>query len=158
MRHGQKEGKEVRNETKWSKTNTFAYLCFHKSSIRVIVTGNNNVYKTIFKNKNKEHNKKYIRCFFMIWNLKSAITFKCGQVVLSRTSVYFAINKLILLFLYSFYVPCIIFSKVYVYFVHSMFPFLVNRSKSKASIANKMSHLYFEAQKYFFAYFNLRPK
>ena len=129
MRYGQ-EGKEVRNETKWSKTNTFAYVCFHKFSIRVIVTRNNNVYKTICKNKNKEH-------IFMIWNLKSAITFKCGQIVLSHTSVYFPINKLILLFLYSFYVPCIIFSKVYVYFVRSMFPFLVNRSQSKASIVNK---------------------
>ena len=45
----------------------------------------------------------YIFCFFTIWNLKSAITYNCGQVVLSRTSVYIAISKLILLFVYSFH-------------------------------------------------------
>ena len=36
--------------------------------------------------------------FFTIWNLKSAITHKCGRVILPRTSVYFTISKFILLF------------------------------------------------------------
>ena len=84
----------------------------------------------------------------------SAIAYKCGRVVLSRTSVYFVISKLILLFSYSFHVPCIILSNVYFYIVRSMFPFLFNRSQSKASVVNQMSHLFFEAQKYFFALFN----
>ena len=84
----------------------------------------------------------------------SAITYKCGRVVLSRTSVYFVISQLILLFSYSFHVPCIILPNVYSYTVRSIFPFLFNRSQSKASIVNQMSHLFFETQKYFFALFN----
>ena len=40
--------------------------------------------------------------------LISVLMHKCGQVVLFLTSVYFAISKLILLFLCSFQVPCII--------------------------------------------------
>ena len=54
----------------------------------------------------------------------SVITYKCGQVVLSRTSVYFVTEKLS--FSYSFHVPCIILSNVYFYIVRSMFPFLFN--------------------------------
>ena len=144
-----------RNETKWSKRNLFAYLCFYKSPIRVNMTGNNNVHKTIRKNGNKEYNEKYICCFFTIWNLLSAIMHKCGRVVLFLTSVYFAIIKLILLFSYSFHVLCIILSNVYFYIVRSMFPFIVNWSWSKASVVNQMSHLFFflEVQKYFFALF-----
>ena len=84
----------------------------------------------------------------------SAITYKCGRVVLSRTSVYFVISKLILLFSYSFHVPCIIPSNVYFYIVRSMFPFLFNRSQPKASVVNQVSHVFFEAQKYFFTLFN----
>ena len=84
----------------------------------------------------------------------SAITYKCGRVVLSRTYVYIAISKLKLLFLYSFHVPCIIISNVYFYIVRSMFPFLFDRSQLKASVFNQMSHLFFEAQKCFFALFN----
>ena len=37
----------------------------------------------------KKRNNKYICCFFTIWKLKSRLTDKSGQVVLSRTSVYF---------------------------------------------------------------------
>ena len=84
----------------------------------------------------------------------SAITYKCGRVVLSRTSVYFVISKLILLFSYSFHVPYIILSNVYFCIVLSLFPFLFNRSQPKASIVNQMSHLFFEVQKYLFALFN----
>ena len=118
------------------------------------MAGNSNVYKTIWKNGNKEYNEKYICCFFVIRNLKSAITYKCGQVVLSRTSVYFAISKLILLFLYCIYIPCIIRSKVYLYILRSMFPFLSNWLRPKPSVVNQMSHLFFWSLKYFFAYFN----
>ena len=42
------------------------------------------------------------------------------------TSVFFAISKLILLFSYSFHVPCIIISNAYFYIVSSMFPFRFN--------------------------------
>ena len=83
----------------------------------------------------------------------SAIAYKYGRVMLSRTSVSFVISKLIMLFSHSFHVPSIILSNVYFYIVCSMFPFLFNRSQSKASV-NQMSHLFFEAQKYFFAFFN----
>ena len=52
-----------RNETK-SKTNVFAYLCSYISSIRVTMPENNNFFKTISKNGNKEYNEKYICGFF----------------------------------------------------------------------------------------------
>ena len=84
----------------------------------------------------------------------SAITYKRGRVVLSRTSAHFAISKLILLFSYSFNVPCIILSNVYFYIIRSMFLFPFNRSQSKASVVNQMSHLFFQAQKYFFGLSN----
>ena len=114
----------------------FAYLCSYKSPMGVTMTGNNNVYKTIWKNGNKKYNEKYICCFFTIWNLASAITYKCGRIVIFLTSVYFAISKLILLFSYSFHVPCIIFSDVHFYIVRSIFLFLFNWSPSKASVVN----------------------
>ena len=139
-----------RNKTKWSKRNLFAYLCSYKSPKGVTMTGNNNIYKKIWKNGKKEYNEKYICCFFTIWNLKTPITYKCGRVVLFLTSVYFAISKLILLFSYSFHVKCIILSNIYFYIVRSMFPFLLNWSQSKASVFNQMSHLCFEAQKLWF--------
>ena len=79
-----------------------------------------------------------------------------GRAVQSRTSVYFVISKLILLSSSSFFfhVPCIILSNVYFYIVRSMFPFLFNRSQSKASVVNQMSYYYFEARECFFALFN----
>ena len=140
-----------RNEIKWSKTNLFAYLYSCKSSIWVTMTGNNNVYETIWKNGNNEYNEKYICYIFMIWNLKCATTHKCG----CHTSVYFAISRLILLFLYSFHVPCIMLSNVCFYFARFMFPFLSIRSQSNVSIVNQMSHLLVETQKYFFCFFQL---
>ena len=39
-------------------------------------------------------------------------------------------------------------------FTRSIFPFLFDRSQSKASVVNQISHLFFEAQKYFYALFN----
>ena len=74
--------------------------------------------------------------------------------MLSRISVYFFISKLMLLFSYSYHVPCIILSNVYFYIVRSMFPFLFNWSQSKASVVTQMTHLFFESQKYCFALFN----
>ena len=113
------------------------------------MTGNNNVHKTIQENENKEYNEKYICCFFTTWNLKSAITYKCGQVVLFLTSVYFAISKLILLFSYSFHVPCIVLSNVYFHIVCSMFFFLFNWSQSKGSVVTQMSHLFLKLKNIF---------
>ena len=92
--------------------------------------------------------------FFTTWNLKSAVTYKCRQLVLSCKSVYFVISKFILLFSHSFHVPCILLSSLYFYIVRSMFAFLFNWSQSKESVVNQMSHLFFETQKYFFALFN----
>ena len=96
------------------------------------------------KRKKKKKNENCICCLF------TAITYKCRGVVLFPTSAYFAISKLILLFSYSFHVPCIILWKVYFYNVRSMSPLLFNCSQSKASVVNQMSHLFFEPQKYFF--------
>ena len=143
-----------RNEAKWSKTNLFAYLYFCKSPKVVTMIGNNNFYKTIWENGNKEYNEKYIFCFIAIWNLISAISYKSGRVVLFLISVYFAISQLILLFSYSFHVTCIMFSNIYFYIVRSIFPFLFNWSQSKVNTVNQMSLLFFEAQKYLFSLFN----
>ena len=79
------------------------------------MTGNNNVYKTIWKNGNKEYNEKYICCFITIWNLISAKSHKCGRVVLFLTSVYFAISNAYcyfpILFMYNaLYFPTFIFT------------------------------------------------
>ena len=89
-------------------------------------------------------------CVFTIWNLKSAIIYKPGRVVLSRISVYFAINKLILLFSYYFHVPCIMLYKVCFYIARSMSSLVLNRSQSKASV--QMSTLYLKL-KYVFCCF-----
>ena len=75
--------------------------------------------------------------------------------MLFRASVYFAINKRILVFSYSLHVPCIIFCHVYFYIVRFISPFLFNWSQSKASVINQMSQLFFEAPKYFFALFKM---
>ena len=108
--------------------------------------GDNNLYKTIWKNGNEEYNEKHIFCFFTIWNLISAITYKCGRVVLFLISVYFQISKAILIFSYSFHAPCIILpNDFFCYIVRSMFPFLFNWSQSKGGVVNQMSHLFFEA-------------
>ena len=71
--------------------------------------------------------------------------------MLSRTSVYFTISKLIQLFLHSFHVPCIIVSNVYFYILRSMFPFLFNQSQSKELIEWV---IFFWSSKYYFALFN----
>ena len=74
----------------------------------------------------------------------STIAYKFGPVVLSRTSVYFILSKLILLLSYSFHVPCILLSNVYFY-IRSMFSILFNQLQSKASAVSQMSHLFFES-------------
>ena len=126
------------------------HFCSSKSSIRVTTTGNNDVYKTKWKNANKEYNENYICCVFYVF--KSAIMYKSGRVVLSRISVYFAINKLILLFSYYFHVPCIILYKVYFYIARSTFSLVLNRSQSKASV--QMSNLFLKL-KYVFLLFSM---
>ena len=89
---------------------------------------NNNVYKTIWKNGNKEY---YI--FF--------------------TSDDFAISKAILLFLYSFHIPSIILSNVYFYIALSMFAFLlIDRNRQQVLLISWVI-FFFETQKYFFALF-----
>ena len=74
----------------------------------------------------------------------SAITYKCGRVVLSRTSAHFVISKLILLFSYSFHVPCIILSNFYFDIVSSMFLFPFNQLQSKASVVNQRVTFFFK--------------
>ena len=100
------------------------------------------LWKNDMENGNKEYNEKYICCFFIIWNLKNAITYNCGRVVLSRTLIYFAISTFILLIPYSFHVLSIILSKVWFYIVRFTFPFVVNQMTNP---------FFFFFQKYFFA-------
>ena len=69
--------------------------------------------------------KKYTYCFFTIWNLKSAITYKWGLAVLSLALLYFAISKLILSFSYSFHIPRITLSSVYFCMIVPCFPFVL---------------------------------
>ena len=114
------------------------------------MTGNNNVYKTIWKNGNKEYNDKYICCFFTIRNLKKTIVYKCKQVVLSCTSVYFDISRLLPLFSYSFHVPCISFLTFIFTLYVPCFPFfLIDRNRKQVLLIK-----FFEAKKHFFALFN----
>ena len=118
------------------------------------MTWNNNVYKTIWKNGIKEYNKKYICCFFTIWNLKNTITYKCGRVVVSCTSAYFAISKLIVLFSHSFHVPCIILltfiSTLYV----PCFPFfLIDHNRNQVLLIKESS--FFWRSKIYFCSFRL---
>ena len=68
------------------------------------------------------------------------------------TSVYFAISKFILLFSYSFHVPCVIPSNVYFYNVCSMFPFLFNRSQLKASVVNQLTHIFLKLKIFFLSF------
>ena len=83
-------------------------------------------------------------CLFPIWTRNSAITHKCGQVVLSRTSVNFATSKLTLSFSYSFHVPCIILSNVYFYIVRSIcFPFFLIDHNRKQVLLINVSHFCF---------------
>ena len=93
------------------------------------MTGKNNDYKKIWTNRNKQ--LKIHMLLFTISNLKGAITYKYGQVVLFLTSVYFVISKSILLFSYSFHVTCVIIPKVYFYIVRSMFAFPFNHSQKQ---------------------------
>ena len=75
--------------------------------------------------------------------------------MIPRTSVYFVISKILLLFSYSFHVPSIILSNVYFYIVRSMFDFHFNLSQSKATIVNQMSYLFFWSSKLFLCSFQL---
>ena len=43
---------------------------------------------------------------------------------------------------------------LFIFTLDVLFPFLFDQSQSKASAVNKMSHLFFEAQKYFFTLFD----
>ena len=116
--------------------------------------GNNNVYKTILKNRNKEYNEKHTCCFFTIWDVKSAITSKSGRVMLFLTSVYFAIRKLILLYSHSFHVSCIILFDVYFYIRLSCFPyFLIVHNQKEVLLIKWVS--FFSSSKIFACCFQL---
>ena len=109
------------------------------------MTGNNNGYKTIWKNGSKKYNEKYICYFFTIWNLTSTITCKYEREVVFLTSVYFAISKLILfhfLFMYhALYFPTFVFT-LYV----PCFPFILIDHNQKQVLLIKW-FIFLEAQK-----------
>ena len=87
---------------------------------------------------------------FAIWNLKNTIAYKCERLVLSRTSVYFAISKLIPLFSYSFHLPCISFlTFIFALYVQCFPFFLIDRNRKQVLLIKSL-----EAKKYFCALFN----
>ena len=92
----------------------------------------------------KEYNEKYICCFLSIWNLKSAILYKCRRVVLTRTSVYFFISNLTLPFSYFIHVATMHYT-FGLLFLHCTLhvSFLFDRSQSKTGVVNQMSRLCF---------------
>ena len=118
------------------------------------MTGNNKVSKTIWKNGNKEYNEKYKCCLFTKWNLKSEIMYKCGQVVLSHASGYFAISKLVLLFSYFFmYHPLYFLTFIFTLHVPCFPLFLIDHSQ-KQVLLNKRAIFFLKLKNVFFALFN----
>ena len=120
MGSGQEERKQVIHLTDPKQNNprkTYLHISAPKNfqyKSRRLMTENENVCKTIWKKNgnSNEYNEKCILCFFVIWNSKSAITYECGQVVLSSTSVYFVLSKFRLYlstFIFTLCVPCFFF-------------------------------------------------
>ena len=60
-----------RNETKWFKTNLFAYLCSYKSPIGITLAGNNNVYEKVWKKDIKNIIKNIYDVFLQYEILKA---------------------------------------------------------------------------------------
>ena len=71
---------------------------------------------------------------------KNKRMFECRRLVLSRSTVYFAMTKLTLSFAYAFHIPCIILSSVHFNIVLFLFLFLFNQSQSKAGVVNQIIH------------------
>ena len=82
MSNGHEERKQVIYLTGTQQNDP--YLCSYKSLIRVTMTGNNNVYKTIWKKGNKESSEKYICCFFKYNNVKKWTTNAIRYISLFR--------------------------------------------------------------------------
>ena len=80
----------------------------------------------------------------------SAITYKYGAILY----ICLFCHQQTYTVIFIFFSRTIILPNVHFYIVLSMFPFLFNRSQSKVSVVNQMSHLFSEAQKYLFAIFN----
>ena len=97
----------------------------------------------------KNITKNIYAAFSCLWNLKSTITCKCGGVALFLTSVYFVIRKLILLFSYSFHVPCIILSSVYFYMCVLCFPFFLIDHNQKQVLLIKRVILFLKLKNIF---------
>ena len=106
----------------------------------------------------KNITKNIYAAFSCLWNLKSTITCKCGGVALFLTSVYFVIRKLILLFSYSFHVPCIILSSVYFYMYVLCFPFFLIDHNQKQVLLIKWVILFLKLKNIFFCSFQLFEK
>ena len=111
-----------------------------------------NVHKTIRKNGSKEYNERYICCFFTMWNLLSAIMYKCGRVVLFLTSVYLPSSNSYcyfhILFMYhALYVPTFIF-RLYVLCFNFL---LIDHNQKQVLLIKWVIFFFLEAQKYFFA-------
>ena len=65
---------------------------------------------------------------------------------------YYQQTHTVIFIFFSCAMDCI--SNIYFYIVPYMFSFIFNWSQSKASVVNQMSHLFFEARGYYFAFFN----
>ena len=108
---------------------------------------NNNLYKMIMrKTEVKKNNKKCTCCFFAIWNLKSARTYKWGGAALSMHKLILPSENLhcifhILSMHYALYFPACIFTLQFPCF--SFF----NRPQLKIGAVNQINHLCFRKRR-----------
>ena len=107
------------------------------------------------ENEYKEYNEKYICCFFMIWNLQSAITYKLRRSSAIPYISLFCHQQTHSVIFIVFHVPCITLSTFIFTLCVPRFRFIFNWSQSKASVVNQMSHLFLKLKIYFFCSFQL---
>ena len=135
----------------------------YESLWQEIITSIKQIGRTKWRNKMKN-----IYAAFTIWNPKSTVTYKCGQVVLSRKSVYFDISHLILLFSFLLLYSYLLFTVIFMYnalhfqtFIFTLyvpcFPFSLIDNNWKWVLLIKRV-IFFEPQKYYFALFNFLKK
>ena len=115
-----------------------------------IITSISQYGKTEIKN-----NEKYIWCFFTIWNLKSAVTYKCGWVVLFLRSVYIAISKLILLFSHILFMYHALYFPTFIFTMYATcFPFFLIDHNQKHMLLIKWVIFFLKDKNILFALFN----
>ena len=112
------------------------------------MTGNNNIYKTIWINEKEEYDGRYIYCFF------TAITYKCGQVVLFCSSVYFVSANSYCYFPILFMYNALYFA-TFIFILHiPCFPFFLIDHNEKQVLLIKWVVFFFKLKNILFVLFN----